>query len=300
MTSFTHPALICYDGSAEAEHAIDVAAELLRTTEAVVLDVTAPLTVGQSVVTGGGVPASAFAEANAAVARGVAAEGAEHAIRRGFDAKARSCVAPRAWQGIVEVADELEAPVVVIGSRSLSGLREFARSSVSHDVADHARRPVLIVPRGRAEAPEGAARGPALICYDGSIHARRGIEAAAALLRGRRAVVLEVAPLMGDLGYPDVGWYDPAFDEAAVGDALAGAEAGAQIARRAGFEAVARIGSAASVWRAVAQLADELDASVIVIGSRGLAGVREAVEGSLSHDVATHAGRPVLVVPPAA
>jgi nucleotide-binding universal stress UspA family protein len=37
---------------------------------------------------------------------------------------------------------------------------------------------------------------------------------------------------------------------------------------------------------------------VIVLGSRGLTGVREAFEGSVSHDVAEHAGRPVLIVPP--
>jgi nucleotide-binding universal stress UspA family protein len=38
---------------------------------------------------------------------------------------------------------------------------------------------------------------------------------------------------------------------------------------------------------------------VIVIGSRGLKGMREILEGSLSHAVAEHAGRPVLIVPPA-
>jgi len=48
------------------------------------------------------------------------------------------------WRGIVDVADELDVSVIVIGSRGLSGLRE--RGSVSHDVAMNARRPVLIVP----------------------------------------------------------------------------------------------------------------------------------------------------------
>ena len=36
----------------------------------------------------------------------------------------------------------------------------------------------------------------------------------------------------------------------------------------------------------------------IVVGSRGLTGVHEAFEGSVSHQVAEHAGRPVLIVPP--
>jgi nucleotide-binding universal stress UspA family protein len=36
---------------------------------------------------------------------------------------------------------------------------------------------------------------------------------------------------------------------------------------------------------------------VIVMGSRGLNGGRELLEGSVSHDVVRHAGRPVLIVP---
>ena len=37
---------------------------------------------------------------------------------------------------------------------------------------------------------------------------------------------------------------------------------------------------------------------MIVIGSRGLTGVKKIFDASLSQQVAEHAGRPVLVVPP--
>lgn len=40
----------------------------------------------------------------------------------------------------------IDAAAIVIGSRGLGGLREFARGSVSRDVATHARRPALIMP----------------------------------------------------------------------------------------------------------------------------------------------------------
>jgi nucleotide-binding universal stress UspA family protein len=44
-------------------------------------------------------------------------------------------------------------------------------------------------------------------------------------------------------------------------------------------------------------IADEIDAAVIVMGSRGLTGAQELFEGSVSHQVAEHADRPVLIVP---
>jgi len=47
---------------------------------------------------------------------------------------------------VVEVAEEIGAPVIVLGSRGLTGAQELLRGSFSHDVAEHAGRPVLIVP----------------------------------------------------------------------------------------------------------------------------------------------------------
>ncbi len=81
-------------------------------------------------------------------------------------------------------------------------------------------------------------------------------------------------------------------------DAVALAEEGAELARRAGFRAAARAEVEAQTWQSVVEVADEMAASVIVPGSRGLTGIHERLEGSVSHDVAEHAGRPVLIVPP--
>jgi nucleotide-binding universal stress UspA family protein len=55
-------------------------------------------------------------------------------------------VAPPTWEAIVDVADEIDAAVIVLGSRGLKGIREQVAGSVSHEVAEHSRRPVLIVP----------------------------------------------------------------------------------------------------------------------------------------------------------
>jgi nucleotide-binding universal stress UspA family protein len=48
----------------------------------------------------------------------------------------------------------------------------------------------------------------------------------------------------------------------------------------------------------IVALAEELGADLIVMGSRGLGGVRRALMGSVSDSVVHHAHRPVLVVRP--
>jgi len=144
--------------------------------------------------------------------------------------------------------------------------------------------------------------GPILICYDGSADADRAIDAAAALFAPRRAVVLDVAPAMAlgeSLVLTSAIVPRNAFEDLKRDDALRRARAGAERARRVGFDAEPRAVVAATPWEGIADAADEIDAAVIVIGSRGLGGLAEAVRGSVSHDVAAHARRPVLVVPPA-
>jgi nucleotide-binding universal stress UspA family protein len=58
--------------------------------------------------------------------------------------------------------------------------------------------------------------------------------------------------------------------------------------------------SSESLIDRIVDVADEIDAAVIVLGSRGHGAGRELFEGSVSHQVAEHAGRPVLIVRPPA
>jgi nucleotide-binding universal stress UspA family protein len=139
---------------------------------------------------------------------------------------------------------------------------------------------------------------PLLIAYDGSEHARAAIVQAGALLRPCEAVVACVwAPL------------EPAAPAATIaapgGGALAGARKldakardraerfaldGAQLARRAGLEARSRaVRSDAAPWRAIVELADELDASAIVTGTRGRSRAAAALLGSTAEGVLHHA-----------
>jgi nucleotide-binding universal stress UspA family protein len=139
-----------------------------------------------------------------------------------------------------------------------------------------------------------------LFGYDGSDEARHAIETAARLLSDRTAVVVDIAEVLYDPEYeaavppdPDVPFLRHLDHDAA----LERAEAGADFARQCGFEATSRGLLAAPIWQGVLDVADEVDASVIVVGSRGLTGVRRFLEGSTSHGLAEHSRRPVLIVP---
>ena len=53
----------------------------------------------------------------------------------------------------------------------------------------------------------------------------------------------------------------------------------------------------AAVWQAILEYAEEVDAELIVAGSRGLSMIESTVLGSVSHGLVNHSHRPVLVVP---
>ena len=141
------PILICYDGSADSDRAIETAATLFGGRRAVVADIGPMLTAAESVAALESViPGTAFEDMNTDSALEIARAGAERARRAGFDAEARAELSSATWEGIVDLADEIDAAVIVLGSRGLKGIREQLTGSVSHEVSEHSQRPVLIVP----------------------------------------------------------------------------------------------------------------------------------------------------------
>jgi nucleotide-binding universal stress UspA family protein len=123
-----------------------------------------------------------------------------------------------------------------------------------------------------------------LIYYDGS----DGVfTTAAALFDDREAVVLAVGPLeLLAEEYAAAPWEGPRVTELVHEDTAARAEAGAALARAAGFEARARAEVDAAAWQTIVRVAEEIGASAIVVGPNP----------DVAHDVAAHAHRPVLVV----
>ena len=142
------PILIGYDGSEEAARAVDVAAALFGARRSVVLAVEPPMTQAETyLVMSSAASGLDVEEVNNSEALARAGEGADRARRAGLVADAQSRLVSPAWEGIVAVADETDAAVIVVGSRDHKGIRERLEASTAHQVAVHAGRPVLIVPQ---------------------------------------------------------------------------------------------------------------------------------------------------------
>jgi len=140
--------------------------------------------------------------------------------------------------------------------------------------------------------------GPVLFAYDGSDLARVAVEEAGRQLEpGRDAVVLTVwRPYgVGFIPPPDVK-----FDAAATDEVRKAAEEtaaqGASMAQAAGFRAQSVAVEEPNIWKGIARVADDRDASVIVLGSHGKSGLAGVFLGSVASAVAAHSGRTVLIV----
>lgn len=143
-----------------------------------------------------------------------------------------------------------------------------------------------------------------LIAYDGSDTSRHALERAAALFPGAKAVIATVWEPTPVLSAPGaLGTIDPLdiesqerVDKAVSNTAQRVVDEGAEIAGAAGLVAEGRVTEDAPTWHGIVSLADEVDADVVVVGSRGHGGLRSALLGSVSQGVVHHAHLPVMVI----
>ncbi|WP_019875303.1 universal stress protein [Sporichthya polymorpha] len=277
--------LVGYDGSLGANAAIDVATAVLPRAHALICHFWAmPFTdtgarqrlsresanlaeLTAAIEREGGHQAERDARTGAAVAQ-AAGWAADVLARRTFSAEGLALAA---------VGKEVDADLIVIGSRGLSGTRA-ALGSVSDAVVHHSTSPVLVVPYPLMIAEyEALAAGPVVVGWDGSAGAAAALSGAAALFPDRdlicTAVGAEDEPL--DLEKADVPGRDLTRE------------------RRVRRRSVLARGVAAELTAS----ARDHRASVLVVGSRGRSAVSEILLGSVAMATAHHAHRPVLVVP---
>jgi nucleotide-binding universal stress UspA family protein len=144
---------------------------------------------------------------------------------------------------------------------------------------------------------------PVLFCYDGSDGSKTALGAAVEVIKPADAVILVVwTPAAVQLAragsfvvaVPNEG----EVDEQEAARALQIAEEGAAGARRRGYNASARIAQAIeSVPRTIDEIAEEIDAGLVVCGQRGRGLIGSALLGSVSHALAAHTKRPLLIAP---
>jgi nucleotide-binding universal stress UspA family protein len=144
---------------------------------------------------------------------------------------------------------------------------------------------------------------PVLFCYDGSDGSKTALAAAVEVIKPADAVVLVVwmaaAVQLARAGsfvvaVPNEGEIDD--QEAAIARQIA--EEGAASARGRGYNASARIAQATeSVARTIDEIAEEIDAGLVVCGQRGRGMIGSALLGSVSHALAIHTKRPLLIAP---
>jgi nucleotide-binding universal stress UspA family protein len=204
---------------------------------------------------------------------------------------------------IVDLAEELGAHLTVMGSRGRGGISRLLMGSVSDSVVRHAHCSVLVV-RGDGHGEEGQAflPGKILLAFDGSKASSEAARAATEIATATDSELHVVYVLQPERYEPHLGpemWegWEVGFERAKrhAHSWLEGKAERMQVEGTKTVEAHLVLGrpDAGIVW-----LAEELDAGLVVVGSRGLGAIKRALIGSVSDSVVRHAHCPVLVMRP--
>jgi nucleotide-binding universal stress UspA family protein len=141
--------------------------------------------------------------------------------------------------------------------------------------------------------------GRIVVGVDGSEHSEAAIKWAVRMAKGMGSEVVAVFAVAPPV-YFDGGFMAPVVPPQLDEEWRAGMKS--EFERRwckglreagVGYRTIMEDGRPASV---IAQVADRVNADVIVVGRRGRGGVAELVLGSVSHELVLHSKRPILVI----
>lgn len=178
--------------------------------------------------------------------------------------------------------------LLVVGARGLGGFQGLLVGSVSRKTLTQARGPVAVV------RPSAQDAGAVVVGVDGSGIARHALDWALDEGRHRNVQVKVVhgwsAPFVG--AYPFGGaTFEPSLFEDSAREVLSGILADADTS---GVQVSEELiyGTGASALLEAAS-----DAALVVVGTRGLGGIKSWLLGSVSHQVVHYAPCTVVVVP---
>jgi nucleotide-binding universal stress UspA family protein len=198
-------------------------------------------------------------------------------------------------RAIVELAEKLSVGLIVLGSRGLGGLKRTLLGSVSTSVVRHAHCPVMIARWKPVVFP-----AKILLATDASDEAHLAAATAADLAQrtGSQVHVAHVGAELTHGAFPAVqvgplpGVHQDELDRQAKGLL----EAETERMKSSGTEVGGSHLRRGRADKEIVLLAEEEGADLIVMGSRGLGGIRQALMGSVSDSVVRHAHCPVMVV----
>jgi nucleotide-binding universal stress UspA family protein len=222
----------------------------------------------------------------------------EHIRETGGNVAGSHLGAGDAASEIVEVAEELGVGLVVLGSRGRGPLRRALMGSVSTGVLRHAHCSVLIT-RGHEDQREPFL-GKLLVAVDGSEEATAAAQTATEMARAAASEVHVAYAIQEERYRPHLGpemwagWEEGL--ERAKNSARSWVEEEAQ---RMKDEETKKVEPHLLIGRpdaAIVWLAGEMEADLVLVGSRGLGAMRRTLIGSVSDSVVRHAHCPVMVV----
>ncbi|RCX15351.1 nucleotide-binding universal stress UspA family protein [Fontibacillus phaseoli] len=134
-----------YDGSKASNKALDKAIELVKISPGASLEVLHVFDFPRFYVAEGFAPVPASVNQDFyELAEKTVEEAKNRLDAAGVTAKVELIQGAPA-EGILDYAKKHDNDVIIIGSRGLGGIREFVLGSVSHNVVQHARIPVLVI-----------------------------------------------------------------------------------------------------------------------------------------------------------
>jgi nucleotide-binding universal stress UspA family protein len=193
---------------------------------------------------------------------------------------------------IVRRAETVGADVVVVGGQGATGLARILLGSVAQQVVRHSHAPVLVA----RPSPRG---GEILAATDLSEPARHAVRAASQEARRRKsrlvvAHFLDLPPEMMALGWSAVP-APSSMPESHAGRRRQAEEDLRRELETLGVEAEPVIGEGAPAT-SIVKLAEQRQASLIVVGTAGRTGLSRVLLGSVAAAVVERAHSSVLVV----
>ena len=304
MSIFPTRILLATDGSKQAELAARTALDLANTTNSELHIVTvARLEYAHAydIPESGDVPKGVY-EATERKARELLDEQVKKIEQTGGTIAQVHLLRGRPDREIVHLADDVDAGLIVMGSRGLGGVRRALMGSVSDSVVRHAHCPVWVVRGERREEEEAASTFPTkiLLATDGSeeasLAARTAADIAAKTESELHIVHVRSVPVYIDRGSEVLRVAHGAPEETVRREAQGVLDAQAEQIEAAGGKVTRTHVKLGRPDEEIVILADEIDAGLVMMGSRGLSRIRQLLLGSVSDRVVRHAHCPVIVV----